>query len=137
MSKFQASIFFCILITIILFACNSNPYHKQQQALAEQLGVKIEDYPYPRIFPHYYFSEILRTGMSPKEVHNIVKGYDEIFVCGDYKEIYYYFSRNDDKALRLQIFYDNDHKYVSLQGEDDNSRYIKTEDCIYGGMIGE
>jgi hypothetical protein len=138
MKKIQRSSYFFILFLIVLSGCgNSNPYQSQQEALAKQLGVKIEDHSYPKAFPEGYFYEVLKPGMSPHEVHEIIKYYDVIYSCEDYKEIYYYFSKNDDQALRFQIFYDKEGKFEKLQGEDDNSKYIKVNDCILGTKIGE
>jgi len=45
-----------------LLSCNKeqgnkepNPFSGAQQKWAEKYGVKIEDYPYPAVFPIYYF----------------------------------------------------------------------------------
>jgi len=118
---------------INLIGCYVNPYQKQQQKLAEQLGVKISDYPYPVSFPESYFVSVLQPGMTPDEVHKVIQGYEKVLNCGNASEIYYYFSMSDDNALRFEVFYGIDKfKFEDLQGEDTNSRTIRTVGCTEG-----
>ena len=118
---------------IILSACNSNPYQQEQEKLASQLGIKINDYPYPYSFPISYFDTILQPGMSMEVVHGVIRGYEKVWKCSDSREIYYYFSTNDDTALRFQVFYYlHQFTYEKLQGEDDDSRSIITRGCVPG-----
>ena len=102
-----------------------------QKVLASDLGIQIGD-TYNPFFPIGYFDFVLKPGMDISEVHKIVTGYKMVFRCYWGKEIYYYFSSEDDQALRFQIFYDNLGKYDELRSEDQNSRTIRTDNCENG-----
>lgn len=80
------------------------PYLYQQKELAEFLGVDIKDYRQAD-FPYEYFANTLTPGMTIREVHQIMRGYEKVLYCGDYSEIYYYFSTDDDKSFRYEIMY--------------------------------
>jgi hypothetical protein len=83
-----------------------NPYQTAQQKLAQQLGVRIEDYPYPIGFPSGYYYAVLKPSMGTAEVHTIIREYAAVYHCKQYSEIYYYYSQDEDRALRFEIFYD-------------------------------
>ena len=120
------------------FLQNTNPYQSKQDKLAIEMGVKIADFPYEKSFPASYFNEVLKPGMTIGEVHRIIKGYEKAYRCRSpletyyYREVYYYYSTEDTKALRFQIFYDKQEKYTRLEGEDADSRTILTNDCELG-----
>lgn len=108
-------------------------HQERIQVLATQLGVRVEDYPYPSAFPEGYFYTVLKPGMTIYEVHQIVQGYEKVLHCEDVEtEIYYYFSSEDGKALRFAIVYDDQWRFWRLRGEDTNSRSIRTEGCEDG-----
>jgi hypothetical protein len=111
------------------------PYILEQKKLAQSLGVEINDYPASYAFPVGYFHEILQPNMTLNEVHTIVRGYISVYNCG-YKEVYYYFSKNDNRAIRFEVIYkpadDGEYLFLKLQTEDDNSRSIHVEKCKSG-----
>ncbi|HVN53757.1 MAG TPA: hypothetical protein VMT46_05455 [Anaerolineaceae bacterium] len=135
------SVFLLIIMAICLFSVllqNQNPYKSKQDSLANELGVKVTDYPYQHSFPAGYFNEILKSGMTVDEVHKIIKGYEKAYRCRSpvetyyYREVYYYYSLEDTKALRFQVFFDKQEKFTRLEGEDDDSRTILIKDCELG-----
>lgn len=106
---------------------------KKQQYLAQRLGVEINAYPPTSAFPINYFVSELEPGVTTiKEVHAIVKQYERVLHCRKYAEIYYYFSNDDNAALRFQIFYDENGKYSKIIGEDDDSATLYTAECVPG-----
>lgn len=128
----------CLLSSTLFAISKANPYWPyilQQRKLAESLGVEIADYPASYAFPAGYFHEILQPGMTLNEVHTIVKGYINVYNCG-YKEVYYYFSNNDNRAIRFEVIYkqvdDGEYLFLKLQTEDDNSRSIHVGNCKSG-----
>jgi hypothetical protein len=129
-----------ILAICLLFGPSEerNPYQAQQDRLAAEFGIRVTDYPYVRSFPAGYFYTLLKPGMSVDEVHKVLRGYEKVFRCGSpvdpyySREVYYYFSSDDSKALRFQIFYDKQEKYENIQGEDSNSRSIPVDNCEEG-----
>lgn len=125
---------FLILITAIFFIIGCNPQKKQQEQLAQELGVEIDDYSYEKVFPLGYFNSILKEGMSMDEVHSIVKGYEKVLQCGSRCEVYYFFDNRDTKALRFMIFYDKQSNFERIQGEDTDSGTIWTDGCIEGTL---
>jgi hypothetical protein len=108
----------------------------QQEALAENLGVRIHDYPYPADFPVGYFYTVLRAGMTYDQVHGIVRGYLSAYQCYGIDEIYYYFSRDEHTALRFRIGYDQQGRFVELEGEDPNSRTLGVGPGCSVGLLG-
>lgn len=104
----------------------------EKAQLAAQLGIDpqtLDRYPY---FPLDYFLEVLKPGMSRQEVHQMVRGYKKVFRCGQYAEVYYYYSQDDRRALRMEIIYDEQERYREIRGEDPDSRTISTTGCIPG-----
>jgi hypothetical protein len=88
----------------------------QQEKLAEELGIKIQDYPNERSFPVGYFDTILEPGMTIYEVHKIVKGYVGVFRCfNDSAEHYYYYSLEEDKEIDFFIFFDTERNFMELK----------------------
>jgi hypothetical protein len=109
------------------------PYISQQQKLAEFLEVDIKDYRQTD-FPYEYFAQALTPGMSIREVHQVVRGYDRVLSCGDYSEIYYYFHIDDYKAFRYEIMYIE--KRLKEFSTDDiyNSWRISSDGCVDGQL---
>ena len=136
-TAFIAVVFISILILFVTIYSLSGaiPYGLEQIALADELHVKIEDYPNPSVFPEGYFYDTLKPGMDIEEIHKIVLGYKKVFHCDSYKEIYYYFNSENTKALRFEIYYDKELKFSELRGEDPNSRTIFIEDCVPGMLV--
>lgn len=113
-----------------------SPREKVQEELAKELGVEILDYPYPSSFPSGYFYSVLKPGMSLSEVHNIVQGYEKVVNCRNVSEIYYYFSVELEQAKRFKLIYDGDGKFLRFEGEDNDSRTLRTDGCL-PGLINE
>ena len=118
------------LFSSVLIGCN--PHQSEQEKLAQKFGVEIEDFPDERYFPEGYFYTILKPGITSKEVHDFIQGYEKVLHCGGYREIYYYFSSDDAQSLRFEIIYDEQGKYKDIRSEDDDSRTIRTEGCELG-----
>jgi hypothetical protein len=145
----KSFMFFCFLLWSIILVIgwlwvvskNKNPYRNQQENLANDFGVRINDYPYEMNFPLGYFYAVLKPGMSIDEIHKLTRGYEKVDRCRTsitgpfYKEVYYYYSSDDLQALRFQMFYDNKEVFTNFQSEDNNSRTISTKDCELG-LIG-
>jgi hypothetical protein len=103
--------------SIRLYARNAT-IRQQQGKLAEELEVKIQDYPYESSFPIGYFVSALQPGMTLNEVHAIVKGYKEIYQCFGFAELYYYYSSDEEESIAFMISYDENKKFVDLRGID-------------------
>jgi hypothetical protein len=127
------------ILLCIIFILNAlapkNAFRSQQEDLARQLGVKIEDYPVPDEFPVEYFYTTLQPGMTLDQVHSIVRGYEAVYNCSLEEEIYYYFSLSDDKALRFMLTYDNQGRYIKFQAEDSNSRTLSLDSSCTQGVL--
>jgi len=128
---------FPIIITLLLiFALYKYiPAHKrkvERRNLANLLGVSLENYPPETYFPASYFRTQLKEGMSIDEVHEIFQGYEQVYRCGKVTEIYYFYDTEDDKADRLQVFYDWDLAYISFETEDSDSKYFNVKECELG-----
>lgn len=123
---------FGLLIIVTIILPKGNRYKKQQETLAKEFGVKIQDYPWDKVFPVGYFYTILKPEMKVHDVHKIIIGYKKVYHCHDYKEIYYYFDTDDLKALRFEVFYDENRNFKMLQGEDEDSRSIIIVGCEEG-----
>ena len=109
------------------------PYWFRQQQIAQDLGVKISDYPQANAFPVGYFRHALKPGMSIAEVHGIVRDYEAAFACDSRNgEVYYYFSSDPSGALRFEIAYDQDMNFDSLGTEDVHQRTISIDGCVPG-----
>ncbi len=121
-----------ILIFVSLSGCNPSPFQSGQLELAKTLGVKISDYPDETIFPAGYYATILKSGMSMLEVHLQMKGYERVYHCKNYKEVYYYFSIDDQKAIRIALFYDSNRLFERMEEEDPNSRTLFITNCEIG-----
>ncbi len=137
---YALSIVGCLLFSTIFALFRVNPYWPhifQQRKLAENLGVQMNDYAASYAFPVGYFHEILKPGMTLEEIHKLVKGYASVYSCG-YSEVYYYFSKNDSRAIRFEINYDQPsagvYVFLSLQTEDDNSHSIHMHACKLGPL---
>jgi hypothetical protein len=88
-----------------------------QAELAMELGIKVNDYPYPWDFPIGYFTTVIKSGMTYEEVHLIVRGYEQVFSCYESEEIYDYFGTTKEDRLRFEINYDKAGKYVYVTEE--------------------
>jgi hypothetical protein len=130
-SATRACLLSCMVLAAILLLVPSimNLQTEWERAkLARSIGVNIEDYPYPALFPVPYFSKILMPGMSVAEVHQVVRGYKKVYRCRE-REVYYYFSNDDKRALRFEVLYDSNYRYEEVESEDDNSQTISIKDC--------
>lgn len=107
-------------------------FQKEQEKLAQKIGVKIEDYPAKAYFPVGYYDTILQPGMTLQQVHNKITEYQRVLHCENFGEVYYYFSKDDSKALRFMVLYDDELKYKSIQSEDEDSRNLNTFNCTDG-----
>jgi hypothetical protein len=112
---------------------------EQRLALASKLGIGIGEY---SPFPLGYFAATLPPGSSMEMVHMTVLGYARVVQChyanGNAREVYYFYSRNDSDALRIEIWYDELWRVTDILGEDDDSRtiYIEEGECV-PGRLGE
>ncbi len=118
-------------------AMKQSALRDKQEGLAKSLGVKIENYPYQADFPAGYFYSVLKPGMTYDEVHRIVRGYASVYRCYETDENYYYFSKEDDEALRFRLVYDAQGQFVKLQGEDPNSRTLGLRPGCSIGLLGK
>jgi len=134
-SVLLTSIIFILVCSSLWIVSTQNPYQEKQEKLAKELGVNISDYPYPSAFPEGYYYAILSPDMSIKDVHTIVSGYEKVYHCKTYSEIYYYFSLDDKKSLRFEILYTEQGYFKEFRGEDDNSRTIRLDGCDQGLII--
>jgi hypothetical protein len=123
-----------VVVMLLLTASCGSSIAAKQQALASELGVQIGDYAAPQIFPVGYFRETLKSGTEMNVVHQDIRGYDKVLHCetGGLREIYYYFSSDDQTAIRFQVDYGYDGKLLGVVSEDLNSRTIRTEGCVPG-----
>jgi len=130
-----------ILLLPLIFcwylAFGNEPIYRplQQRTLARRLGIETEGYfPHPN-FPFSYYHDRLEKEMTIVEVHQLIQGYTKVLRCGvindSAREIYYYYSNSDYSALRFQVEYYKG-KFVWLQGEDEDWRTIRTENCEEG-----
>ena len=116
---------------ILSRAINLAVENRKQADLAQRLGIDRDAYPDISTFPINYFLVTLKPGMTKSEVHEIVKEYERVLHCRRYSEIYYYYSKDDDKALRFEVFYDEEGKYFDISGEGDSSK-LYDEGCVPG-----
>ena len=133
-SFFMIFILLCLLVTAILWVrplVTTSPREKLQQALAKELGVKIDDYPYPYSFPAGYFFTILKPGMTVSNVHEIVRAYDKVFRCGKTAEVYYYLIEDPEDFVSIWVVYDEQGTYRELRSEGDSGR-TSTDWCSLG-----
>jgi hypothetical protein len=102
------------------------PYWSARQ-IAQDFRVN-HDYPQAYAFPVGYFRKVLKPGMSIDEVHEIVREYETVYACNSRNgEVYYFFSSDPARALRLEIIYDREMNFDSLGTEDVNQRTISVE----------
>ncbi len=112
-----------VLVCIVVPFSRNAFLHKKQDELAEYLGLDVDTYNRAG-FPDNYFYRQLSEGMTRDEVHAIVKGYEAVYLCYEWAELYYFFDLDDDRATRFMIMYDNEDEdeYVKFISEDKNSR---------------
>jgi len=120
-----------ILIVVLTHCVHITLENKKERDLAQRLGVDRDAYPENASFPTSYFYETLKPGITTrKEVHEIVTEYELVLRCSWDSEVYYYYSKDDNKALRFEIWYESG-KYYKISGEDDSYR-INAESCVPG-----
>jgi len=108
---------------------------KERKALADRWGVNAEDY--GLYFPLDYFEAKLHKGMPIDEVHAVIKDYERVLHCRYDAEIYYYYSSDDNLALRIEVLYEPDGLFfLGVIGEDWEDGGIGIEGCE-PGRIGE
>ncbi|MGD8456672.1 MAG: hypothetical protein PVF83_09830 [Anaerolineales bacterium] len=140
-----------LIISLTLFCIIFSNIPSKEEKLAMEFGVtKDELSRYRYIFPYYYFDEKLEPGMSIKEVHEIIKGYEVMYDCG-IDEIYYFYSTNQRRALRIMVSYGYDNEdvkevykegdgwvnwvetadlhYLYIRGEDDDNWMLGVDGC--------
>jgi hypothetical protein len=120
-------------LLLLLAACGPTR-SQRQETLAEALGIRVEGQTYSAIFPLDYFRTRLHRGTSTiDEVHEEIRGYDKVVHCsvGGQREMYYYYSTEDNKALRIEVWYAGS-RLLDLNTEDDDSRTIQVEGCVPG-----
>ena len=132
--KFIVSIFWGIIFVLIVFSVLSElsliGKNHERLVLGNELGVDYRDYPLEIYFPWKYYEEILAPGMKKSEVHQLIKGYEVLYDCGSTSEIYYFYSDDDTKALRIEILYDENNEFKEIWAEDLNSETYKVDNCI-------
>jgi len=112
-------------------------YAPQQKQVAEVFKVDLKNYREVD-FPFQYFDETLKPGMSIKDVHQIMRGYELTFKCQDWGEVYFYFSKNEKEAFKYMILYDDSGKFESFITDDPyNSMGVSTSSCVKGLLLDE
>jgi hypothetical protein len=131
----------CILASVPLLlmpAMKSNVQKGQQEELAKSLGVKIDDYPYPGIFPGGYFYSVLKPGMTYREVHKIVRGYLSEYLCFGTDEYYFYFSEKPDDYWLWALVFDEQGHFVRIESDTEpNSRTLGLDSSCVRGELGK
>jgi len=107
-----------------------------QQKLATELGIKIQDYPYPWDFPMGYFIKVLKPGMTYKDIHSIIRGYIDVSNCGGVTEIYDYFGTTPEDRLRFYVHYNKSGEYIEMQEENPAEGDILSDGCNQG-LLGQ
>lgn len=125
-------ILLALVVMVVLTRCvNAVLENARERDLAQRLGIDRDAYPGKGSFPISYFYDTLKPGVTTiKEVHEIVTEYELVLRCYGTWEVYYYYSKDDDTALRFEIWYDGG-KYAKMLGEDDSYK-INTESCGRG-----
>ncbi len=118
---------------------HNNIYLEKQERLAELLNINLNEY--EKRFPTDYFVELLKEDMTVQEVHELMRGYEKVLRCGDYAEVYFYFSTDERIAYRYLIIFDEG-KYIgneyggfrAYEGINENSSYIPgyADGCVDG-----
>lgn len=129
----------CLLLVAAIrlyFNFQESVVQKRSSELAQILGVDIQKYE-PDMFPVNYFQQALSPGMSIKEVHQIVKGYQKSLICPRANAEVYYFYSYDDEGVKIKLTYDlADNSYVDMIIDDNNSSLINVNGCA-PGLLGE
>jgi hypothetical protein len=123
-----------VMISLLLiFITLKIVYRIKEENLAKELGIADEDYINKYFkFPYGYYKSKIPIGMSIEGVHDTIIGYEKVYYCYRSSEVYYFFSENDDKALRIQIVYDDHLNVKRIESEDSNSRTIAVFYCEEG-----
>jgi hypothetical protein len=133
--KITTIILICLSLISLCLIFGNLQGRIQQERLAETLGIKIDDYPYPNSFPSGYYYSVLKPGMTINEVHQRIKGYKKVINCNGVSEIYFFYDVSDEKALRFRIRYDQQKNYKEFEGEEKDSRTIQTLGCVEGQLL--
>lgn len=140
-TKIALNIAFCIFLLLTLLSCTREQSGEEQnlrldaqKRWAQKYGVNIADYPYPAVFPIYYFVDNLKRGDSIETVHTIIKGYERVYHCANWAELYYFFSSDRLSALRFTVYYDDNLQYedITVEGTDSGDRGTT---CVAVGLI--
>lgn len=110
---------------------------QQQASLAQELGVNMEDYGPAIRFPWGYLESQLTPGMSIREVHQLMPIHAAVYRCENntgtvFTEVYYFFSEDEDRAVRIEVIYLEDGKLRDIRPEDRNSRRLSVIGCDPG-----
>jgi hypothetical protein len=117
------------------FVIRERDLRPQQEKLAKELGIRIDDYPFQSEFPAGYFATVLHEGMTLAQVHRIVRGYQDVFRCYGDTEVYYFFDRENKKGVVFMIRYDPSSKFVELRGSNPFEPTISLgDDCTEGRL---
>ena len=129
------TLIFIILLNVSCTDTRPRWLREKQELMAQELGVNIDDYGPAYNFPWRYLGGQLVSGMSTWEVHQIIPRHEAVFLCdidSIPNEIYYFFSDEDEKAVRIRIVYDEHRRYQFLDPEDRESHNISVQNCEPG-----
>jgi hypothetical protein len=125
-----------LLIVISLLLTFITPkiiYRIKEENLAKELGIANEDYLNKYVkFPYGYYKAIIPIGTSIEVVHNKIIGYEKVYYCYRTREVYYFFSENDERAQRFEVIYNELMDVKDIRSEDSNSRSIAVFYCEEG-----
>jgi hypothetical protein len=89
-------------------------YGTQKRDLANLFGINLVEFEQEKRFPYQYFYDNLADGMTVREVHQIMRRYEKVLKCGDFAEIYYYFSTDEELAYRYLVGFEQG-KYIGSE----------------------
>lgn len=98
------------LIALLLTSCIETyprELRKKQELMAQELGVKVEDYGPAIRFPWGYLRAWLTPGMSIQQVHQIIPKHEAVYRCETDSipsEIYYFLAKRMIKRYGLKLF---------------------------------
>lgn len=124
-----------VLLTSLCLFIGTRKQDLKEKDLAKTLQVDLSSHKeYTGDFPSHYFYLTLKPGMTIGEVHQHVIGYQKVLQCSNRSEIYYYYTQEDDTARRFEILYDEEKRFKTLRGEENDSRTIQTFGCVEGTL---
>ena len=133
----QAAVLILIVLVVGKSYLEERSARLQREELARELGLDPQIYGRIPYFPIGHFYETLPPGTPISQVHQIVKGYEAVFVCGNYMEMYYYYSTSDEDALIFVLDF-RDNKELkqkvlrSISTDDENSGWLPYGNCTPG-----